>query len=431
MLDTNAHRQPDTRQQATRILMINVHSARNLGDDAIMTATLQKIARVHPNHQITVAAGDPESWRKYDSIAVVPSLAHWGGDPAQGAWRQRFWLLPLQLVLLGGLAIACRHFHRRVKIGADWLQQLLAAYYAADVVLSCGGGNFYAYRPLSPAFLWSTLSVAFALWLGKPVIMLPQSFGPVAGNAQRLLLVQVLNRVTALFVRDERSLNFLQTELAGLHIRPYLLPDLAFGLETSAYAPVEMKAEDNLTIHIGITAIDFQQQNPNFSLQAAYEDTLISAIRRLADRHPIQVYVIAQCTGPSRDQDDRPVAARIHTRLCEKRIVATLVDEIQDAQNLVKYFQRMTVVIGTRMHSGILALTAGVPTVLIGYQPKAQGMMEMIGMSRYVLAIDALSDDQLYTRVEELLQNRDQLTLTITERVHELRRQLDRLEQFL
>lgn len=396
-----------------------------------MAATLQKIARVYPNSRVTVAAGDPQSWRKYTTITVTPSLAHWGGNPAQGAWRKRFWLLPLQLVLLGGLAIAYRHFHHSIRLGASWLQQLLAAYYAADVVLSCGGGNFYAYRRLSPAFLWSMLSVAFALWLGKRVIMLPQSFGPVAGSAQRLLLAQVLNRVAALFVRDDRSLHFLQTALPGLRIRPHLLPDLAFGLEASADAPAVLEAQDDRSLQIAITAIDFQQQNPNFSLQVAYEAALVDAIGRLAARRSIQVHVVAQCTGPSRDQDDRPVAARIHARLCAQQIAATLVDDIQDAQDLVKFYQQMTVVIGTRMHSGILALTAGVPTVLIGYQPKAQGMMEMVGLGRCVLAIDALSGDQLYARVEELLQNHDQLALTIPVRIQELRAQLDTLERYL
>lgn len=396
-----------------------------------MAATLQKIARLYPKGQVTVAAGDPASWRKYTSITVLPSLAHWGGDPAQGAWRRRFWLLPLQLVILGGLAIAYRCFHLRVRIGAKWLQQLLAAYYEADLVLSCGGGNFYAYRRISPAFLWTTLSVAFALWLGKPVTMLPQSFGPVAGRPQRLLLAHVLNRVTALFVRDERSLSFLQTKLSGLNVRPYLLPDLAFGLIAPAGASPLIKVHGKMTIHIAITAIDFQQQNPEFSLQAAYEDAFVGAIRRLADRHPLRVHVVAQCTGPSRDQDDRTIATRIHARLGKQHVAATLVDQIRDAQVLVQYYQKMAVVIGTRMHSSILALTAGVPTVLIGYQPKAQGMMEMVGMSRYAVAIDALSADQLYTYVEELLQRREHFVLTIAERVHELREQLDRLDKFL
>lgn len=431
MLESPAHSRPVPQQQVTHILIINVHSALNLGDDAIMAATLQRIARVHPNRQVTVAAGDPESWRKYDSIVVVPSLAHWGGDPAHGAWRKRLWLLPFQLLVLVGVAIAFRRFHLRPRLGSGWLQQLLVAYYDADVVLSCGGGNFYAYRRFSPAFLWTTLSVAFALWLGKPVTMLPQSFGPIAGKLQRLFLAQVLNRVKALFVRDECSLEFLQTALAGLRIRPHLLPDLAFGLEVTASGSAGLAAHSSPRIHLALTAIDFQRQNPHFQLQAAYEDALVGAARRLAEMHPIQVHVVAQCLGPSCDQDDRVVAARIHARLHEQQVAATLVTEIRDARDLVQYYQLMAVVIGTRMHSGILALTAGVPPVLIGYQPKTQGMMKMVGMSRYVLAIDAISADQLAARIEELLQDRHQLAHTIANRVSELRAQLDLLDRRL
>lgn len=413
------------------MLIINVHSALNLGDDAIMVATLQKIAHIYPNCQVTAAVGDPKSWRKYHTITVLPSLAHWGGDPARGAWRKRLWMLPFQLLILCGIAIAYRHFHIRVRILPGWLQQLLTAYYDADLVLSCGGGNFYAYRRFSPAFFWTTLSVAFAIWLGKSVLMLPQSFGPIVGNAQRLFLVQVLNRVKALFVRDECSIAFLQTELPRLRIHPHLLPDLAFYLVATERVSTWNGAHDNQDLHIAITAIDFQQQNPHFLLQAAYEDALVHFARRLADTRPIQIHVVAQCTGPSADQDDRVVAARVYSRLRDQHVAATLVNEIKDALDLMHYYQRMSAVIGTRMHSGILALAIGVPVVLIGYQPKTLGMMEMVGLSRYALAIDAISADQLFALVDELLQNRHQITPAITERVNELHAQLGELDRYL
>lgn len=430
-MTTESPARPDKDVQTTRILVVNVHSARNLGDDAIMAATLQRIAHLHPNAQVTVAAGDPASWRKHQTLTVLPSLAHWGGDPAQGAWRKRLWLLPFQLLTLCGLAIAYRYFRIRTRVGPEWLQQLLTAYYDADRVLSCGGGNFYAYRRFSPAFLWTMLSVAFAIGLGKSVTMLPQSFGPIRGNAQRLLLAQVLNRVTVLFVRDECSLAFLQTALPRLRIRPRLLPDLAFGLVAPASASAPSETLDDHKVHIAITAIDFQRQNPHFLLQAAYEDALVGFVRRLAETRPVQIHVVAQCTGPSADQDDRVIAARIHARLRDQHIPVTLVDEFRDVQTLMAFFQQMAVVIGTRMHSGILALAVGVPPVLIGYQPKTQGMMEMVGLPNYVLPIEAISAAELFAHVDELLQQRSQLVAALTERVDELRLQLDELDQHL
>ena len=42
-----------------RILIINVHSALNLGDDAIMAATLEGIRAHYPDAVVTISANDP------------------------------------------------------------------------------------------------------------------------------------------------------------------------------------------------------------------------------------------------------------------------------------------------------------------------------------------------------------------------------------
>ncbi len=145
----------------------------------------------------------------------------------------------------------------------------------------------------------------------------------------------------------------------------------------------------------------------------------------------ILVYVVAQCTGPSVDQDDRFIAERIHSKLVRLNVPTVPIMEFENASQLTKFYNEMSVMIGTRMHSGILALSTGVPVVLISYQPKACGMMEMVHLSRYCISIDALRTDDLYVLVSDALNNHDTLVHHITQRVQELRSQLDQLNRWM
>jgi colanic acid/amylovoran biosynthesis protein len=63
----------------------------------------------------------------------------------------------------------------------------------------------------------------------------------------------------------------------------------------------------------------------------------------------------------------------------------------------------MDCVVATRMHAAIYALSSGVPALLIGYQPKAAGLMQLLGLAEWVLPIEEVQTDCLYRRVTALL----------------------------
>ena len=55
----------------------------------------------------------------------------------------------------------------------------------------------------------------------------------------------------------------------------------------------------------------------------------------------------------------------------------------------------MDLLLGTRLHSNIFALTQGVPVVAIGYQAKTWGTMEMLGLASWVIALEECAGDAL------------------------------------
>ena len=378
------------------ILLTNVHSARNLGDAGIMQATLGELRRVYPHAQITVAANDPASWQGRGLDRVVPALAHWFGDPALGRWHGILWRLPLTTLLLGLVALLYQCFGWPLLWGNPAQRALLRAYYQADLILSCGGGNFYAARPFSPGFVMGLLTIGWPLLLGKRVLLLPQSIGPIQGRIQQQLARQVFNRATHIWVREPNSVEYARTVLR-LKRPVALLPDLALAL------PAPRPASLPGTLKIAIVPMDRGAQRAGFGGQHAYEDALLALALRLHSVHQAHIYLIAQCTGPSADQDDRQIAQRLHVWLTQAGVNAMVLADFDDARAVQATYAAMDCVIATRMHAAIFALTSHTPVVALGYQPKSCGLMGMLGLDDFCLPLEVVTPSRLVTLVEAIL----------------------------
>ena len=388
-----------------KILILNVHSALNLGDQGIMQATLEALRAEFPDAEITVAANHPQSWSNrvdpspvFEGVTVVGSLTSWVEHLRDGRWKGDLKSMVGYLALLSIAALGYRVFGRRLMWGTVEQRRLLSAYYDADLALSCGGGNFYAYRRFSPFLIWALGALLFAIALGKQVVMLPQSIGPIQGRIQRALARWILNPVRTIMVREPWTQNFLTNDLQ-VSTRVVLLPDLAFGLA----GIVSPKRSPEHPPEIGSTVLDRSAQLRSFGGQSGYEDALCALLTRLAQTHDARITLFCQCYGPSADQDDRPVSARLLARLKAAGVVVTLAPDFARARDLVDAYGKMDLMIGTRMHTSIFAMCSATPVLLIGYQPKGRGVMAMCGLESYCCDIEHLSADILYARASELL----------------------------
>jgi colanic acid/amylovoran biosynthesis protein len=395
------------------ILIVNVHSALNLGDDAIMYTTIQSIQHRYPGAKIVVSANDPDSWAKYTDIEICHAICTWIADCRLGLWRKRFYLMPFVLLFLCLSAILYRFFSTRLNLGSSDKSKLLDAYYDADLVLSCGGGNFYAHGPLSPGFVWNIVTVGFAVGLNKRIVMLPQSIGPIEHWWQRLLARVVLNRVGIIMTREQESERFILSTLK-LAKPPILVPDLAFGLPSvDEQSPVRI-SEDSNQLRVGFTIIDRKAQNPNFLDQATYEDAICSLITKLDREYSAEIFLIIQSYGPSEDQDDRNITNRIYKRMQNHISNIFILDNFNCALEIKSTIKALDFVIGTRMHTGIFALSNSIPVILIGYQPKACGMMKLFGLPEYCCDMEKVNIETLELLIDDLNKNLDKLKQEIS-----------------
>ncbi|MCS7158785.1 MAG: polysaccharide pyruvyl transferase family protein, partial [Blastocatellia bacterium] len=183
---------------------------------------------------------------------------------------------------------------------------------SADLVLGCGGGYLYdedapprhiAGEVLSfvawHAFVLGELLVPLAI--GKPLILLPQSIGPLRTKLKRRLIAWIACRAKFTFVRERESLALLDS--LGCGRRVMYMPDLAFGLASRdrEYAECMLRRagldRSRYAFCVGMTAIDWGAQQRGFRGQAAYEQSLVACIDAITDQGGA-VILFAQCATP-------------------------------------------------------------------------------------------------------------------------------------
>jgi colanic acid/amylovoran biosynthesis protein len=395
-----------------RILIINIHSSRNAGDAALALAATQQLHEAFPGSTVTLSMNDPSNHPNNDP--KVGSFMHWFHPlPPKGKIK---WHLG-EIVRLGVGSLAAVVLYRwRKRPAYPFLsteqKTFLQAYFDADLVGSAPGNYLYSSGRIGLSFLTAIYSMAYALWAGKPLYLLPQSVGPLKRNWERFLIRWIINPARLVFVREEVSLEQIQ-KARVTNPQVFLQPDMAFSFS----AATTQEAEKWLQFHgvergyniplLGITAINWGAQTGQHTLQAQYESALAGAARYFVECMGGKVIFFPQVAGSVASDDDRLPALRVIESLHDINKQVTLIDQPPTPAVLKAAYGLMDIFLGTRMHSNIFALCGCVPVLAIAYRHKTQGIMHMLGMDEWSIDIQNTSDTTLIERLSALWDQRE------------------------
>jgi colanic acid/amylovoran biosynthesis protein len=390
--------------QPPYILMINLHSSCNAGDAALTLAAIHQLKENFPGCTLTLAINDPGSYR--GSEKVVGSFFTWI-KPLSSAGHSTWNLSALAGLVLGSLAtgivyrISGKEFFFLVS---EDQKALLRAYLRADLVVSKPGNILYSSGKLGLVFLLTVYLMSLAVLLKKNVYLFPESIGPIKHSWEKRLAGWLLKRMRIIMLREEISLQEIRSAGVLNHPRCHLLPDTVFSFIGAPQAQGEAwlaeAGVDTIRDHplLGITAINWGAQNHPFSRQAAYENALVEAIRAFLARHGGRAIFLPQVTGPTPAEDDRIAARRIIARL--GGLPVSSIEQTPDPGTLKAAIGQVDLLIGTRMHSHIFALTEGVPVLAIGYLHKPRGILRRVGMEDRMLDIEQVTGENLSQMLE-------------------------------
>ncbi len=359
------------------------YNASSQGDLAILEGILTQLSEGFPSAAVTVFAFDPpfvqqalgKRFPNLRTVAARPGLRQAGSSqrpsapsrPPQGPERRgRIWT---RWPFLYDLLVVLR-------FSPFWLRQLQRLR-TLDVLLIGGGGllvDLYTQWPLYPL-----LYVLLARLARIPVVFYAVGVGPVRSRRGRTYFSLALNLSQGITVRDSHSFAQAQRLLSN----PQKLrqaADPAFALTPSTPSP-SLRPRSSPLPRIGLSTAslyrpgDWPIADP--ALYRTYIHRMAALAAALANALPAQIlFFSTNCPKDLHTAQDILHATRPLLRQGSAEVFPSC-----NLEALGAFLPTLDLVIGTRLHSLILALLHQVPILALAYQEKVASLCADLGMA--------------------------------------------------
>lgn len=265
--------------------------------------------------------------------------------------------------------------------------------------------------------------LGYLLLNSKNVILVGHSVGPFDSYVIRTISKNLFKKCSYLGIRDTESLSYVKNKL-GLSTNVELIPDTAF-YSIKDKGSFKIKDDDkNLTICITVRELSPFDKILNIS-QTEYNKIFLDLIEFLLSKG-VKVVVASMCTPLNGyHKDDRQTAKDIFKTIKSDKFVI-IEKELSDLQ-LMELFKECDVLIGTRLHSCILAMTAGTPAIAIYYEHKSKGIYKKLELNRFSLRIQDLKNHEFIYETILLTLNRE-FIIDLEKKIIKERKKLLQLE---
>ena len=389
------------------ILILHGINYWNTGDLGIVRAMVQRLKEEIPEGNITVLTHFGKITRPShipDNYISVPEIPYFITYPFVG----KLWMLTAPTLLFLPLVFLLVARWLRIK---PWIilpsrqHECMRQMLEADVVLSKGGNFIWDRGRGVPRFLLHLHAIYLAVLAGKSTIIYSQSIGPFPRRWVKALVHFVLKGTRLILVREELSLQYLAKSDKSKIV---VTGDEAFVLvQASALRAREILERYGITEEhrplVGITVLDWEfpfSEEKREVLFERYCESIVATVNYLTGERDAWVIFIPHLVG-FWSTGDEEVMETIIARLQHPERVTKLEPELPEDTKAI--IGQCKIFLGTRMHSNIFALGAEVPCIAISYLPKSEGIMHMLDLDRWVIAIDKVSPESLQSMTQELL----------------------------
>ncbi|MEE2001476.1 polysaccharide pyruvyl transferase family protein [Alkalimonas sp. MEB108] len=279
-----------------------------------------------------------------------------------------------------------------------------------DAVLEASGFAYGDQWPLQ--FLQNTArEVERFAKAGKPFIFMPQAFGPFESQASKAAMRQIIQHARLIFVRDAISKQHLESCVSPLPAHVIQSPDFTIGLSPEALpqaaAPYAALIPNNKVIS------PFHHANAE-QLKDDYLAAFVQAANQLYQTG-YQVKLVNH-----EGKEDAELCQHIQARATHAEVV-----EMEDPLAVKAYIGGASLVVSSRFHGAINALSQGVPCIATSWSHKYRQMMQDFGMEDY--CIEALTPESLLQNLTQLIENQQSITTklqTAKETLHHQNQQM-------
>lgn len=344
------------------------------------------------------------------------------------------WLLPWALLFGAARLLLGRRVLRAAPAAIRALGESTALVDLAGVAFIDGREKFLPFNALTVLPAWL---------LGTPVVKMPQAVGPFERPFNRIAARIVLPMCRMLWARGERTRSHLEKAvLPG--VRFARADDIAFNYEerwsltregserlSSMFRDLEAAfASSDVKGVIGIcpssvVAVKSRKEG------GQYEPVLIELVRELGAQGFLVVLfpnATREASGSAERNNDIPLIRRIHAGSVQSGVSRPplLIDFDVNAAAIKHVIGRMDVVLVSRFHAMVGALSLAVPAAVLGWSHKYAEVMARFELEGNVMDYKQLGISELRRAVEQVFDTRVEMREKIASRLPEIKASADR-----
>ena len=380
-----------------RIVITNAYTWGNKGDAGILLGTIDTLLDIYGNQlEVDILTFSPELDRKH--YMGLPGVHGVYENVLSPYWPNSLHIPVQYLNVVRGIS-------QRIRLVFDEDSLNNKSYRAireADYVIACGGvylgGNSWAGNYIH-LFLIDT-----CLKMNKKVVMVGNSVEPSTNHYVKRRLYQTLSKLESVFAREVITYSFLTENLGLKNVE--LIPDMAFMLKPSKnrfnMRETYQISQNQLLIGITVRKCSEDQNKVN-----RYVRTMAEIMNKVISNKNAHFVFIPQVRFLN--DDDLEIAQSIKNHLDNKNHFS-LIDKDFSPSEIKTMIGECDIFFGTRMHSNIFATSMRIPTVAIAYQKKTNGIMQMLGLSDYVINIEDLEKSDCYATIEKCIENKNKIS---------------------
>jgi len=211
---------------------------------------------------------------------------------------------------------------------------------------------------------------------GKPVILLPQAFGPFQRDETRSAFRKILDNATLVFARDQQSYEYI-LELSTEPGKIMKAPDVTLFYPD---ASLEERTGDEEGSHVCVI--------PNVRIldqgKQAWGDKYVSRLLQISKEF-VRLGLYVQVVVHDASGQDLKLAQHICEEVSSPAVTLT---QEEDPVALKQLIAGSLMVVGSRYHSLVAAFSRHVPAIALGWSHKYDMLFRDFGCEKYVLSPD-------------------------------------------
>ena len=352
-----------------KIGIVGNYGNNNNGDEAILAGILNQIKSIDRNCDITIFSNTPSDTIERYNVKAKKFKYKKGNT-------------------LSSIIYTLVRVYRNIK--------------EIDLLIIGGGQLLMDLYSRGPLF-YAMYSILGKL-AGKTVIYHAVGAGPISTKRGKFFIGLGLRNATSISVRDIESKNLLDGKY-GIGDKLILASDPAFFLEIQE----SKKKQTNKTI--GFTTLPYFNgvywPGEDMDKYNRYIGVLQDTIEMILDNSDYTI-ILFSTSYPADTISSTDLYNRIKSKNKNRLINRT--DHLQP-KGLLETINECDLIIGTRLHSLILAVVGEKPIIGIEYQLKVRSFMERVGLEDKCFKIDTMEAKEIYNSITTIMKESNEYEL--------------------